>query len=198
MVAVPTLAGSGFRLLLGSTVDRVGLQAHRTPRARAAHSFPSMWGAVAATTYAQVLGIGVLLGIAGGSFAVALPLASRWYPAGAARASCSASQVPATRARSSPRSLAPRIADATRVARDLRRSRSSPSPSAWALFAWRSPRSRRAPATAGPSQCRCSACCVETGRPLAVRVLPRDLRRVRRPHRLPARSSTSTDSGSPR
>jgi NNP family nitrate/nitrite transporter-like MFS transporter len=27
-----------------------------------------------------VLGIGVLLGIAGGSFAVALPLASRWYP----------------------------------------------------------------------------------------------------------------------
>jgi NNP family nitrate/nitrite transporter-like MFS transporter len=38
------------------------------------------WAALAGTTYAQVLGIGVLLGIAGGSFAVALPLASRWYP----------------------------------------------------------------------------------------------------------------------
>ena len=41
---------------------------------------PLTWAALAGTTYAQVLGIGVLLGVAGGSFAVALPLASRWYP----------------------------------------------------------------------------------------------------------------------
>ncbi|MDQ3261517.1 MAG: MFS transporter, partial [Pseudomonadota bacterium] len=31
-------------------------------------------------TYAQVLTLGVFLGVAGASFAVALPLASRWYP----------------------------------------------------------------------------------------------------------------------
>jgi NNP family nitrate/nitrite transporter-like MFS transporter len=31
-------------------------------------------------SYSQVLALGVLLGVAGASFAVALPLASRWYP----------------------------------------------------------------------------------------------------------------------
>src|SRR6185295_4515013 len=33
------------------------------------------------TSYAGTLAIGVILGFAGASFAVALPLASRWYPA---------------------------------------------------------------------------------------------------------------------
>jgi NNP family nitrate/nitrite transporter-like MFS transporter len=34
-----------------------------------------------AATYEHFLGLGALLGVAGASFAVALPLASRWYPA---------------------------------------------------------------------------------------------------------------------
>ncbi|PMW04423.1 MFS transporter, partial [Pseudomonas sp. GW456-11-11-14-TSB2] len=30
--------------------------------------------------YSQVLALGLILGVAGASFAVALPIASRWYP----------------------------------------------------------------------------------------------------------------------
>ena len=79
MVAVPALGGSAFRLLLGSTVDRIGLK-RAGLLGIGCTMIPLAWGALAGTTYAQVLGIGALLGIAGGSFAVALPLASRWYP----------------------------------------------------------------------------------------------------------------------
>jgi NNP family nitrate/nitrite transporter-like MFS transporter len=80
MVAVPLLAGALLRVVNGILVDRIG------PKATGmigqtivivglliawylgVHSFP------------QVLGLGVVLGVAGSSFAVALPLASRWYP----------------------------------------------------------------------------------------------------------------------
>jgi NNP family nitrate/nitrite transporter-like MFS transporter len=79
MVAVPALGGSAFRLLLGSTVDRIGLK-RAGLLGLGCTMLPLAWGALAGTTYAQVLGIGMLLGVAGGSFAVALPLASRWYP----------------------------------------------------------------------------------------------------------------------
>jgi NNP family nitrate/nitrite transporter-like MFS transporter len=79
MVAVPALGGSAFRLLLGSTVDRIGLK-RAGLLGLGCTMVPLAWGALAGSTYAQVLGIGVLLGVAGGSFAVALPLASRWYP----------------------------------------------------------------------------------------------------------------------
>src|SRR4051812_40251140 len=79
MIAVPALGGSAFRLLLGSTVDRIGLK-RAGLLGLGCTLIPLTWAALAGTTYAQVLGIGVLLGIAGGSFAVALPLASRWYP----------------------------------------------------------------------------------------------------------------------
>ncbi|MEX2658567.1 MAG: MFS transporter [Acidimicrobiales bacterium] len=79
MVAVPPLGGAAFRLLLGSLADRVGLK--RTGLvSMALTAIPLAWGWLAAGTYAQVLGIGLLLGIAGASFVVALPLVSRWYP----------------------------------------------------------------------------------------------------------------------
>ncbi|MDP9402378.1 MAG: MFS transporter [Actinomycetota bacterium] len=79
MVAVPPLGGAAFRLLLGSLVDRVGVR--RTGLVTMGLTFvPLAWGWLAGGTYAQVLGIGLLLGVAGASFAVALPLASRWYP----------------------------------------------------------------------------------------------------------------------
>jgi NNP family nitrate/nitrite transporter-like MFS transporter len=79
MVAVPALGGAAFRLLFGSTVDRIGLK-RAGKLGLGLTLIPLAWAAVAGTTYAQMLSIGVLLGIAGGSFAVALPLASRWYP----------------------------------------------------------------------------------------------------------------------
>ena len=79
MVAVPPLGGSAFRLVIGSLADRVGTK--RTGLVSMGLVLvPLSWGWLAGGTFGQVLGIGLLLGIAGASFAVALPLASRWYP----------------------------------------------------------------------------------------------------------------------
>lgn len=79
MVAVPPLGGSAFRLLLGTLADRVGVR--RTGLVTMALTLvPLTWGWLGGGTYVQVLGIGLLLGVAGASFAVALPLVSRWYP----------------------------------------------------------------------------------------------------------------------
>ena len=79
MVAVPTLAGAVLRLVNGLLVDRIG---------------PKKTGAIGQIiviaglmtgyllgvhSFGGTLAIGVVLGFAGASFAVALPLASRWY-----------------------------------------------------------------------------------------------------------------------
>jgi NNP family nitrate/nitrite transporter-like MFS transporter len=80
MVAVPTLSGAVLRLVAGVMVDRIG------PRLTGiVGQIIVIAGLVAAWrlgvhSYGQVLALGVLLGVAGASFAVALPLASRWYP----------------------------------------------------------------------------------------------------------------------
>lgn len=79
MVAVPPLGGSAFRLLLGFLADRYGVKLVGLV-SMATVMVPLGWGAAGGGTYAQVLGIGLLLGVAGASFAVSLPLASRWYP----------------------------------------------------------------------------------------------------------------------
>ena len=79
MVAVPPLGGCAFRLVLGTVVERIGIK--RTGLASMGLTFvPLFWGWLGGGSYAQVLGIGLLLGVAGASFAVALPLVSRWYP----------------------------------------------------------------------------------------------------------------------
>ncbi len=79
MVALPPLGGAVFRLILGPLADRVGIK--RLGLVTMALTLLRLaWGALAAGTYPQILGIGFMLGIAGASFAVALPLASRWYP----------------------------------------------------------------------------------------------------------------------
>jgi NNP family nitrate/nitrite transporter-like MFS transporter len=80
MVAVPILAGALLRVVNGVLVDRIG---------------PKRTGMIGQTivlagliigwlhgihSYAGILLFGVVLGVAGSSFAVALPLASRWYP----------------------------------------------------------------------------------------------------------------------
>ena len=79
MAATPVLAGAFLRLVLGPTADRIG--ARKTALIALALTFlPLLMGAYAATSFEMVLVVGVLLGIAGASFAVALPMASRWYP----------------------------------------------------------------------------------------------------------------------
>ncbi len=80
MVATPVLSGALLRIVMGILVD---------------HLKPKMAGAIGQVvvivallvawlagvhSYEQVLVLGLFLGVAGASFAVALPLASRWYP----------------------------------------------------------------------------------------------------------------------
>lgn len=79
IAAVPLLAGSAFRLVLGPLSDHIG--SRRTGLiGLALTAVPLLYGWLLADELSDVLALGVLLGVAGASFAVALPLASRWYP----------------------------------------------------------------------------------------------------------------------
>ena len=79
MVAVPILSGSLLRIPLGLLSDRMG--GKRIGIGLLAFLFvPLALGWQAGTSLPTLLAIGLMLGTAGASFAVALPLASRWYP----------------------------------------------------------------------------------------------------------------------
>ncbi len=79
MVAVPLLGGSILRLVLGLMTDRVGPR--RTGLiGMTLSAAPLLLGWLWADSLPQMLLVGLLLGVAGASFAAALPLASRWYP----------------------------------------------------------------------------------------------------------------------
>jgi NNP family nitrate/nitrite transporter-like MFS transporter len=80
MVATPVLAGAGLRIVNGVLSDYLK---------------PRLTGIIMQTivilglltawflsvdTFGEILGLGVVLGVAGASFAIALPLASYWYP----------------------------------------------------------------------------------------------------------------------
>jgi NNP family nitrate/nitrite transporter-like MFS transporter len=80
MVATPVLSGALLRIVMGVLVD------HLKPKKAgiigqivvlAALLFAWINGI---HTYQQTLLLGIALGVAGAAFAVALPLASRWYP----------------------------------------------------------------------------------------------------------------------
>ncbi|AQP95946.1 MULTISPECIES: MFS transporter [Bacillus] len=79
VVALPILSGSVFRIILGVLTDRIG------PKKTAVIGMlitmiPLLWGAFGGRSLTELYAIGILLGVAGASFAVALPMASRWYP----------------------------------------------------------------------------------------------------------------------
>src|SRR5437879_234465 len=79
VVAVPLLGGSRLRLVLGLLPDHIG--ARRTGILGLVLTLiPLVLGFVWADSFSKVLLVGLLLGVAGASFAAALPLASRWYP----------------------------------------------------------------------------------------------------------------------
>jgi len=80
MVAVPILCGAVLRLFLGLLADRIG--AKRTGVLAQLVVIAALLAAwrLGVHSFGQVLLLGVMLGVAGASFAVALPLASRWYP----------------------------------------------------------------------------------------------------------------------
>lgn len=80
MTAVPLLGGSILRLVFGQLTDRIG------PKKTgciglAATLLPLLGGWLWADSIGKLYCVGLLLGVAGASFAAALPLASRWYPA---------------------------------------------------------------------------------------------------------------------
>jgi len=80
MVAFPVLAGAGLRVVLGLLVDRYGpRRVGIGAQLMVILSLLFAWG-VGIRSYAGTLVLGVVLGVAGASFAVALPLASAWYP----------------------------------------------------------------------------------------------------------------------
>jgi NNP family nitrate/nitrite transporter-like MFS transporter len=80
MVAVPLLSGAVLRVVNGILVDRIGpLRTGIIGQVIVILALLAAWW-FGVHSYAQVLLLGVVLGLAGASFAVALPLASRWYP----------------------------------------------------------------------------------------------------------------------
>ena len=81
MVATPILAGAVLRFLMGMLADQL------SPKTAGIIGQVIVIGALFTAwqlgihSYEQALLLGVFLGMAGASFAVALPLASQWYPA---------------------------------------------------------------------------------------------------------------------
>ena len=79
MTALPLLGGSGLRLVFGHLTDTIG--AKKTGCIGLLLTLvPLLGGWLWADSMPKVYGVGLLLGVAGASFAAALPLASRWYP----------------------------------------------------------------------------------------------------------------------
>ena len=77
LVSVPPLGGAFFRIVLGYLSDRFG--AKRTGTISMTLTLvPLVLGWAVGTSFGMMIACGLLLGIAGASFAVALPLASRW------------------------------------------------------------------------------------------------------------------------
>ena len=80
MTAVPLLGGSILRLVFGHLTDTIGPK--KTGCIGLALTLvPLLAGWLWADSIGKVYLVGLLLGVAGASFAVALPMASRWYPA---------------------------------------------------------------------------------------------------------------------
>ncbi|MBB3381307.1 NNP family nitrate/nitrite transporter-like MFS transporter [Novosphingobium sp. BK258] len=80
MVAIPTLAGAVIRLINGVLVDRIGPKLTGTISQIVVIAGLFVAWHFGISSYQATLALGVILGFAGASFAVSLPLASRWYP----------------------------------------------------------------------------------------------------------------------
>lgn len=80
MVAIPVLAGAALRIVNGVLVDHLGpKRAGIFAQAVVIVGLTVAW-LHGVHNFTQILMVGAVLGMAGASFAVALPLASRWYP----------------------------------------------------------------------------------------------------------------------
>ncbi len=80
MVSVPILFGGLFRLVLGLLVDRIGAKTTGIIAQLIVIGGLLVAWRVGLKNYEATLLMGVVLGVAGASFAVAIPQAGRWYP----------------------------------------------------------------------------------------------------------------------
>lgn len=78
MVAIPTLGGALFRLPMGLLGDRFGGKRVGTIMLLFL-IIPLLIGWLLPLNFSAIIGVGLMLGIAGASFSVALPMASHWY-----------------------------------------------------------------------------------------------------------------------
>ena len=80
IVAIPILAGAFSRLFLGALADHIGpKRAGQLAQLIVASALAYAWLFGLHSKFAVEI-FGMFLGIAGGSFAIALPQCSRWYP----------------------------------------------------------------------------------------------------------------------
>jgi NNP family nitrate/nitrite transporter-like MFS transporter len=78
LTAMPVLSGSLIRVPLGIWTDKYGGRIVLT--VLMALTVPAIWMMTYATAYWQYLVIGLVLGLAGGSFSVGTPYVARWFP----------------------------------------------------------------------------------------------------------------------
>ncbi|MDR0458120.1 MAG: MFS transporter, partial [Burkholderiaceae bacterium] len=78
LAAMPVLSGSLIRVPLGMWTDRHGGRIVMV--ILLAISVPTTWFIAYASQYWQFLVIGLLMGLAGGSFSVGTPYVARWFP----------------------------------------------------------------------------------------------------------------------
>ena len=78
LTSMPVLSGSLVRVPLGIWTDKYGGRAVMS--VLLAVTVPAIWMMTYATAYWHFLTIGLLLGLAGGSFSVGTPYVARWFP----------------------------------------------------------------------------------------------------------------------
>lgn len=78
LTAMPVLSGSLIRVPLGIWTDKYGGRV--VLAALMAITVPAIWLMAYATAYWHFLVIGLVLGLAGGSFSVGTPYVARWFP----------------------------------------------------------------------------------------------------------------------
>lgn len=80
MVSTPVLAGAFLRIALSLLVDRIGTKTTGIVAQLVVMAGLAVAWQTGISSLPQALLLGIVLGVAGASFAVALPQAGRWYP----------------------------------------------------------------------------------------------------------------------
>src|SRR5215207_1009867 len=80
MVSTPILSGALLRIVLSLLVDRIGTKTTGIIAQLVVMAGLAVAWKFGLSSLGQALALGIVLGVAGASFAVALPQSGRWYP----------------------------------------------------------------------------------------------------------------------